>query len=152
MLCSLITHVRMHTDYRLLKGLRAKMDEETWSAIEGNHFSSIKWQTYATFDSFYFLSNCSLYMFRATCVHHQEFSLLYIQPPVICVAVCPRQCLVVNKTALYMFRATCAHHQEFSLLYIQPPVICVAVCPWHCHLARGTCLKQDSAADRQQHR
>jgi hypothetical protein len=45
----------------------------------------MKQQTDATFDSFYFLSNYLLNMFRATSAHHQEFSLLYIQPPVICV-------------------------------------------------------------------
>jgi hypothetical protein len=39
---------------------------------------SIKLQTNASFDSFYFLSNCSVYMFRATCAHNQKFSLLYI--------------------------------------------------------------------------
>jgi hypothetical protein len=33
---------------------------------------------------FYFLSNYLLDMFRTTSAHHQEFSLLYIQPPVIC--------------------------------------------------------------------
>jgi hypothetical protein len=82
----------------------------------------------------------SLNMFRATSAHHQEFTLLYIQPPVICVVACPWHCLVVNFDSFYfltnyslnMFRATSAHHQEFSLLYIQPPVICVAACPWHC--------------------
>jgi hypothetical protein len=58
--------------------------------------SSIKWQTDATFDSIYFLSNYSLNMFRVTSTHHQEFSLLNIQPPVICVAACPWHCLVVN--------------------------------------------------------
>jgi hypothetical protein len=31
-----------------------------------------------------FLCNYLLNMFRATSAHHQEFSLLYIQPPVIC--------------------------------------------------------------------
>jgi hypothetical protein len=41
----------------------------------------------------------SLDMFRATSAHHQEFfSLLYMQPPVICASARPWHCLVVNKT------------------------------------------------------
>jgi hypothetical protein len=34
-------------------------------------------------------------MFGATSAHHQEFSLLYMQSPVICVAACPWHCLLV---------------------------------------------------------
>jgi heme/copper-type cytochrome/quinol oxidase subunit 4 len=45
---------------------------------------------------FIYLSNYLLDMFRATSAHHQEFSLLYMQPPVMCVAACPWHCLVVN--------------------------------------------------------
>jgi hypothetical protein len=57
---------------------------------------SLKWQTDAIFYSFYFLSNYSINMFRATTAHHQEFSLLYVKHPVICVAACTRHCLDVN--------------------------------------------------------
>jgi hypothetical protein len=59
-------------------------------------YISIKWQTDAAFDSFYSLSNYLLNMFRATSAHHQESSLLYIHPPVICVASCLWHCLVAN--------------------------------------------------------
>jgi hypothetical protein len=60
-------------------------------------------KTDAAFNSFYFLSNYLLNMFRVTSAHHQEFSLLYIQPPVICVAACPWHCLFANYQKLHHF-------------------------------------------------
>jgi hypothetical protein len=72
-------------------------------------YSSIKWQTDATFDSFYFLSNYLLNVFRVTSAHHQEFSLLYIQPPVICVAACPWHCLLVNCSKQFTTRQCHGH-------------------------------------------
>jgi hypothetical protein len=68
-------------------------------------YSSINWQTDATFNSFYFLSNYSLNMFRAKSAHHQELSLLYKQPAVICVAACPWHCLVIQQDSA-MYRQT----------------------------------------------
>jgi hypothetical protein len=69
---------------------------------------------WCNFDSIHFLYNYSFNMFRATSAHHQEFSLLYIQPPVICVAACPWHCLVVNKTV----PRTCSKTDNWRL-YVQ---------------------------------
>jgi hypothetical protein len=108
--------------------------------------SSITLQTDAAFDSIYYLSNYLFDMFRATSAHHQEFSLLYMQPPAICVAACPWHCLVVNKFTTRQCHGQAATQITGGCMYSRENTADDE------RMSLETSLQQDSATDRQQHR